>query len=850
MGDAARGLTPGGAGRAYQIHGPGVGHYQDGCGPHHRAGGHAVADTLMNVPDSVGPRIEYRDAQRLVRPPRVAVLLADGEAWEHGAMRMIENFCRTWGGGAGALFTAKDDGRIATPFWSLLAAYDPDEVGVYVHTLRGWQMADPAAFEAWLQQQTAQLAADHGSTPERERHRLLEGGSFLTEPISGWQVPDPIQEEMRRRLAPFGSKQLIVRALYKADAPPVHNLTDICKLTWVPDRIRLLDTHHWPPRVRLLISARVGVLAASHISDSMARGSTVETVITRQEDLPGLLELAWSGQIDRSLFYLRRALAHAGGDPPPVEGPYWDQDFLSDTPMTQSEYGCAWQNRWRPSLDEDPVVLLVGDSGADFGWAYTRQRCVGPTLWCPLTESEDPIIGPILVTVLARVLERLSNRHGERVPVLVASMSAEHMIDNFVDRLRADPSTEIDLQPCLIEDIPLPPTKVLLDVERVDSLRELFLDGLLAGQVDVPLPTKARSIDPWACRWIIDFLVNGHHLPARWAVGPLADAAGEQTRSVRSGADGVCYQSHGHGFVVGGSTLQQMLVQLRPRLPSAAEVFAALLGPDFSLQTSSAGRYTQRCLELWGGLDPLVEALKTPAVSQLLHAWLSKQKSGVDPGVFCSDRRFLSFEDASAASDLAEEDLRQILDRYIERAILRRGLVLGCDRCSNADFYRLEDVGRTFQCSRCRLTNPIVQSAWKAPTEPSWYYSLDEVVYQMLRGDGRVPILALAKLKEGSRSFLFVPEMHLGGADLDIELDLWALVDGEIVIGEAKKSAYLEKAAKTEKQRCVALASVAQAVTADRFVLATAADQWIPRTLSTMSAQLEHRTGLTVLTGI
>lgn len=50
------------------------------------------------------------------------------------------------------------------------------------------------------------------------------------------------------------------------------------------------------------------------------------------------------------------------------------------------------------------------------------------------------------------------------------------------------------------------------------------------------------------------------------------------------------------------------------------------------------------------------------------------------------------------------------------------------------------------------------------------------------------PILALDRLRGDSRDFLFVPERDVcdGNGQLVAEVDVWAIADGRLLIGEAK----------------------------------------------------------------
>jgi hypothetical protein len=765
---------------------------------------------------------------------------------------MLENYSRTWGGGGGALLTYSSTWSVHAGFWPLLAAYDPDQVGAYIPTFRGWQMANLPAYEAWLDREATKWIADHGGTID-EAKVLLSEDHLLRAPIGGWPIPDSLQIKTRQRLAPFGSKQLTIHPSYRADNAPEGQLTDINRMVWFPDRIRLLDVHRLPERLQVLINSRVGGLAPSHLKAAIERGSSVETTLTSDDDLEDMLELAWTGRIESSRLEYLRIVANAQGPPSPPERPHLSPQFLASTPMKQSEYGCAWKVRWRPTLDIDPVVLVVGDSASDFAWAFTRERCVGPTLWCPNSEGLDVNLGPAIIQTLARVLVQVSNVQGEPVPILVTTLSlSDEQIGAFIKLLRAEPwlqnGAELRLVP--LADIPIERTRVLLDTERFDDVfRAVFVGNALASQLDVALPTDARTSDPMVLKWQIDYSIEESTLPVRWAVSPILDEDGS-TRSVRSGADGTSYISHGQGFIAAGATLQQMLVRPQLRIPDASQVFASLLGTEVRMEESSAGHYTHRSIDLWGDIDSLTGDLSSQNISDLLHAWLAVTPSSVDPGVFCSGRRCLSFDDAVAVSRLAGEELRSVIDRYARRNIVRRGLVLGCQRCSNADFYPLEDIGPGFQCSRCRQIDDINLASWKMPLEPSWYYALDEVVYQLLKLDGRVPLLALAKLKKGSRSFLYMPEVHLDGPNLDMEIDLWAIVDGRIVLGEAKKGNEIEPKARAERQRCAELASVVERITADTFVLATAAPVWSNRTSLEMKNALDPSVRLVTLCGL
>lgn len=190
-------------------------------------------------------------------------------------------------------------------------------------------------------------------------------------------------------------------------------------------------------------------------------------------------------------------------------------------------------------------------------------------------------------------------------------------------------------------------------------------------------------------------------------------------------------------------------------------------------------------------------------------------------------RRFLVFDDAVALTGLDAEDVRTPLDELLLAGVLERGLVLDCGTCSYDGWYSVSELGTDFRCPRCRRRTPITAASWKKPlTEPLWFYSLSEVLRQALELNAHAPLLALAKLKDRARAFMFEPEMEIfDDLGWHCELDLWVVREGRIVIGEAKTGDRLGTPAETKKL-VANLRKVADAIGADDVVVATTSESW------------------------
>jgi hypothetical protein len=166
-----------------------------------------------------------------------------------------------------------------------------------------------------------------------------------------------------------------------------------------------------------------------------------------------------------------------------------------------------------------------------------------------------------------------------------------------------------------------------------------------------------------------------------------------------------------------------------------------------------------------------------------------------DDGVFLKDqRRYLNFD--ATAKLVGPVVATRIIDDYISKRVFYRGLILGCSHCSNIDWFSVDEITHSFTCRRCGKNQQYTKSNWRHPDEPSWFYKLDEIVYQAMQHNSVVPILTLAALRDKCKeSFLFCPELRIsvqGDKKHFMEIDICCIPDGDLCIGEAKSSDTLE----------------------------------------------------------
>ena len=267
-------------------------------------------------------------------------------------------------------------------------------------------------------------------------------------------------------------------------------------------------------------------------------------------------------------------------------------------------------------------------------------------------------------------------------------------------------------------------------------------------------------------------------------------------------------------------------------MPTAEELFDALLDVGgLRGEDSEAGRFTRGALRLFGSFDNFAAAFRSRTTNAVLDTFRSKKMSGLDPGDYVQrlDRRFLSVEDFVRATNADRSELRRLVDDYVERRILWRGLTLECSECRYVGWYRLEDLGQSFTCTRCRASTMLTRHVWGKTDEPTWQYELDELVYQAVLNDARAPILALDRIRDGSADFLFAPERNIYEKDsgtLVAEIDLLVVRHGRVILGEAKTVDRLSDGVVGEERVARRLFSVADRVGADALVLATTQPRW------------------------
>jgi len=260
---------------------------------------------------------------------------------------------------------------------------------------------------------------------------------------------------------------------------------------------------------------------------------------------------------------------------------------------------------------------------------------------------------------------------------------------------------------------------------------------------------------------------------------------------------------------------------IRLRIPSAWEVIQTIFSQaGYKIGLSDQGKYMHRTLSLFGGLRRLSALLRDDRVTAILDEFLKHHRSGQQLGG--EYRRVLTLDDMrnviihllDQRSRKKKDDTYQFVDHLLRELMqigaVHSGYILDCGHCNLEEWYPIDSVGETFRCRRCLATQI-------RPPSPAIFFRLNEALYQAYLNNFRVPSLVLDTLNNSSRgSYIFTPQIKLNAPDvLSPEIDIVAICDGILTLGEAKSTN------KIEKKKIDILESTAFRIKAQRIVIAT-----------------------------
>ncbi|MCL5052790.1 MAG: hypothetical protein M1447_03105 [Gammaproteobacteria bacterium] len=732
----------------------------------------------------------------------------------------LESLTLTWGGIGDILVPTDATGMPLPVFRNVVRAFDPDYICGYVADQKD------------------------ASSSSQFMYELRESMNPLTKGIS----------EARDWCSPFKSQQFVFP--HAASGRPLpYPLVSLYSLHDLPETADI-DLSSSDRYFELMVRMRFGGIPGPN---DLNHTSHTECITPQASQYPALVEYAMTGS---TIMTDGGPLAALLGGSSMAKGAGWL------TPLQRTAHGMGYlypsrQNRW---------VIVTGNTCGDFCLALACDRLFTGATWLPdELASQDRFRGALDYLLNSRASLRGLLADTSFTSISLGEADVEAFRSRYFTRGQDEAYTWSQVVPpdALIFSHP----KRIANVESLKCVESsmCYIDDsqtlTVGSPLNPPVPPVARAADPLKICWEVEVFVEGSKVPPRGVLAQkdlLATGLNNSNDAIgpRAGSDGIVYHSHPiAGLLQPGLLLEQQLVRPRLRMPSVTDVMRRLAElAGYEVRPSQTGRLNQLILNLWGGLEATALDLTGPIwnlISEFIchyasdNADRSKRRSLVVHGI--------PYLTASQAKDLLgadERTTRGTLDRLITRSILRRGLLLRCSRCNWLDWYSSDHFGSRFDCKRCDHENVIVAARWNNPIlEPDWYYDLDHAVREGLDKNGRVPILAMDKLRSQiASSFTFATDFEMvkmGDGKPKLEIDFAIELDGQLILGEAKTTDRIDKDRKTERQKITRFADVAALLSIDAICFATLAREWNQSTKSFIeSTAASKRLGSLFLEGL
>lgn len=825
----------------------------------------------------------FKTIFRSLRPAKVVTFIDKNDRdWMDSCFRIIEWYSQMWGGKYNIIIPT-DGKSIDGQSWLLLEKFDPDYIYTYRKTCLDFKLVHPQKYNVWLEQQVEDFVKKHPDSNRDIVRKEIDEGAGITK-LGKFDISDHLRQEILKRLNPFHSEKLVKQGAISALTGVGYPLTSLIDIipNASPTRYVNLDIDS-TKLIQLMAYSVVGMISgvqksieerveASHknigrfpTSESKRKlellkkiQRRIETVHYTNENLDDLLDLIWKGKFDYSRIRLREETIKALEDKllQDKEGENEVEDFFPYLPFSVSMlkldfyYPIEDYQEWK-----DPIVVVVGDNVEDFCFYYNLYRLRNGVYWAPMRLLENFIEAKkgreqrkqcldFLETFPAYLVSELRHRIGygqsEKKIILTSLSHSKTALEKARDILNEARCVGGKIKNSVliskrVEDF-LPYVRRVFELNNHGNYYvEQFINGESVSFIDTPCPKNFDRTEPYDHRWIAEINIKDYKLPPKSVLGTLIvkqkNYSTDDIRISRYGIDYFCPNI----FYFGGD-IDTTVVRPKLRILEPFEVFKEIFKEaGYHLDYSDKGNYEKESIAKFGSLKALAETLKKTEFQLLFDKFVdeSANKEGVyDEGVLLSTdkRRYLDF---SAILKIIgdKEKVIKLIDEFTENRVFHRGYIFKCERCRNADWYSIDEIGSHFECKRCGAEQIYKISHWRIPEEPRWYYKLDEVIYQGYINDMIVPILTLYNLKASAKeSFLFIPatefRKHGTSPKPDLESDICCVVDGEIVLGECKKE-------DTLPQRTIQrYKSIVEEIGVDRLVFSTMASEWSATTES------------------
>lgn len=748
----------------------------------------------------------YRNITSAVRTPRYAVFIDIADKfWKTYVESIIQSFSQVWGGEY-FLIIPTDGKTIDEKFWEILEAYSPDKLGKYVPNFRDLEEANPKQYQAVKEQYRKSWKLDDKEFEKTWNEQVKSSH------INGLEVSKELSEELKNRLSPFYFQDHIISENVFRDSPlgfPFTHIENIVESAIDRPTQITIPREMKDVSLRLLASSRVGAASATYRETLGKLGFTEITIPAKFRTRDYILALD-GGDYD---FGMQRALSEGLGH---STADYPQEDFHRHFPFRLSMlYLGQFYRRDTHREESEKLLVIIGDDISDYCLYYCLSRLHEGVYWLPETylqkanakhqankkRKDDEIkkytlTEDLAVGLIMEYYKKIGYGHNQkRIDITSATLTPSQLNNrkqwmcNVCWVKPAELTSFISVLP--LEEVSVSCVMRVIEANNHANQQDMiFQNGKSVGRVNTPKPKNFSPVNPAEHRWITTLEVDGYCPPVLPFLGAEIIQLRNMSHETRVAKDGLAYLCPNIGYFGGDIDVNTVRPELQ--LLSEEEIFSKYFAySGYSMQLSDKGSYLKDTIARFGSLEEVAEFFRA-GHNRLLFDQFLIAKQQQDEEVIYLDiekRAYLSFKAMERKLANGGEAI-ELVDNLISKDILRRGLIFQCSRCRLSAWYGIEEVGREFKCNRCDLVQPYSYKNWKSPSEPRWYYRLAETVYLFYKHGSYLTALSLDKLRQESKiAFHYICETDILnplGKIKKRELDILAISDGNIVIGEAK----------------------------------------------------------------
>ena len=776
----------------------------------------------------------FKTVHASVRPQRVAVLVDKSDQdWQDTCLRVIEFFSQLWGG-AYNLIVPTDGKTIDERFWTILEAFDPDNLYVYRKSGEDLRLNRPDQFQKLLDAHVSSWLTQYGGDGQEHAKSEIEK-SLRGAWASDFAIKSELQGEIKIRLSPFYFQESIVQAgavgARSEVSFPLTSLAKIIRNTEHSDRFARVDA---PADLmpRLWYSAACGLLRDKAVEEFEAVGMTQDRFDFEEDELGQLIEFVITGQIQGPW-----ALQ-------PNKRIFVDLNGIAPFQLSMLQLGLYRSVKYTDWAE--PMVLVAGTTVDDFCLYYCLSRLRERVAWI-LPSITQKALGSSPAAAARHEVSFISQLHHQKFSqqsqggLAYTSYSlADGELDTIIAWLGSPlgPLQSISKAKDVRHLVRMP----LVAVERDNFQRDIPIqlsDDSTISPFSTPKPKHFHTIHPYEHRYITQLSVAGEAPPRHFHLGNwIVIDQRLTTQQARVGKDGPAYFCPNVAYF--GGDIDTVLVKPNLRLPPLHKIVVELARTQgYECRPSDKGIYADEAIAKWGGLDKISGFLRDESRRSLLERFIDKSRSEAGKGVYLTDdrRRYLDFP---AVKNQVGREAVDLIDELVSKQILYRGFIFVCSYCRNSTWFSVGEITQEFTCKRCGRRQVYTKAHWKMPDEPAWFYKLDELVYQGYRQGMAVPLLALDHLRSNtSENFSFTTDREfwkVNAAKPEAEVDFFCVTDGVLTIGEAKKENRLGKSPSEENAEISKYKRMAVGLAARRLVFATLAEAWNTTTVERVTS--------------